>query len=103
MLAVPSRNGLDAARARIRECLGWEEVAEQLREQIKKGDLDPIRLSMLNNSNKEARERARDAIRQAYKSALRLGEDKEIQAFRVALNGSAQSRAECLKFKAEVS
>jgi len=88
VLAVPSKNGLDAARARMREALGWEEVADQLREQIKKGDLDPIRLAILNQSVKEARERARDAIKQAYCICITVGEDKEIQGFRVALNGS---------------
>jgi hypothetical protein len=85
---LPSRNGLDAAKTRIRESLGWEEVGEQLREQIKKGDLDPIRLSMLNDSTKEARGRVRDSIRQAYCICITVGEDKDIQAFRVTLNDS---------------
>ncbi len=33
VLAVPSRDGLDAARTRIKEFLGWVEVREQLKDQ----------------------------------------------------------------------
>ena len=43
VLAVPSRDGLDAARTRVREHLGWEEVRAQLQEQ----PIDPLREQML--------------------------------------------------------
>jgi hypothetical protein len=35
VLAVPSRDGVEAARNRIKDYLGWEEVRSQLREQLK--------------------------------------------------------------------
>ena len=43
VLAVPSRDGLDAARTRIREHLGWLEVREQLKDQ----PIDLVREQML--------------------------------------------------------
>ena len=43
VLAVPSRDGLDAARTRIREHLGWQEVREQLKDQ----PIDLVREQML--------------------------------------------------------
>ena len=43
VLAVPSRDGLDAVRTRVREYLGWIEVRDQLRGQ----PIDPIREQML--------------------------------------------------------
>ena len=44
VLAVPSREGLDVARTRIRDYLGWEEVQSQLKGQ----DVDLIRQETLN-------------------------------------------------------
>ena len=43
VLVVPSRDGLDAARTRVREYVGWEEVGAQLQEQ----PIDPLREQML--------------------------------------------------------
>src|SRR5262249_23737029 len=42
-LAVPSREGLEVARTRIRDYLGWEEVRHQLKDQ----DIDPLRQETL--------------------------------------------------------
>ena len=40
VLAVASRDGIEAARTRIKEYLGWEEVRSQLKDQLKGQDLD---------------------------------------------------------------
>ena len=50
VLAVPSREGLESARARIREHLGWLEVGNQLKDQ----EIDPIRAQMLGARTREA-------------------------------------------------
>lgn len=81
VLAVPSRDGLDAARVRIREHLGWHEVREQLKGQ----PIDPIREQMLANETELARKRVPDVIGQAYSIVVTLNESNEVQAFRITV------------------
>ena len=81
VLAVPSRDGLDAARSRVREYLGWEEVRDQLKEQ----PIDPIRQQMLASEMEVARERIPDAIRQAYSLVVTVKESNDIHAFKVVV------------------
>ena len=59
--AVEGR-ALDAARARVREHLGWIEV----RDRIKGQPIDPIREQMLAGATEAARRRVPEAIRQAW-------------------------------------
>ena len=81
VLAVPSRDGLDAARARIREHLGWLEVREQLKGQL----IDPVREQMLVNETELARKRVPDVVGQAYSIVVTLNESNEVQAFRITV------------------
>ena len=81
VLAVPSRDGLDAARTRVREYLGWEEVRDQLKDQ----PIDPIREQMLANETESARKRIPEAIRQAYSVVVTVNESNEIHAFKVVV------------------
>ena len=81
VLAVPSRDGLDLVRDRIREHLGWVEVKELLKGQ----PIDPIREQMLVNESTAAERRIPDAIRQAYSVVVTVSESNEVQAFRVAM------------------
>ena len=81
VLAVPSRDGLDAARTRVREYLGWEEVRNQLKDQ----PVDPIREQMLANETDSARRRIPEAIRQAYSVVVTVNESNDIHAFKVVL------------------
>lgn len=82
VLAVPSREGLEVARNRVREHLGWLEV----RELIKNQPIDPFREQMLSNEVRAANDRIPDAIRQAYSVIVTVNESNEIQAFRIAVN-----------------
>ena len=82
ILAVPSRNGLEVARNRVREHLGWLEVRELLRGQ----PMDPFREQMLANETRAAGERIPDAIRQAYSVIVTVNENTDIHAFSVAVN-----------------
>lgn len=79
VLAVPSKDGLDVARDRIRDYLGWEEVRAELKGQ----ELDPIRSQMLISYIDAARKAIPEAIRQAYCIVVTVSEKNEIQAFKI--------------------
>ncbi len=83
VLAVPSRDGLELARTRITEYLGWEEVRIQLKQQ----ELDPIREQSLTYAIEDARKKIPEAIRQAYLVAVAVNEKNEIQAYKIQLSG----------------
>jgi hypothetical protein len=82
LLAVPSRDGLEVARSRIREYLGWEEVRAQLKDQ----EIDPIRAETLNASLEAARKRIPEAIQQAYCIIVTVSEKNEVEAFKVTVS-----------------
>ena len=83
VLAVPSRDGLDAARMRVREHLGWVEVREQLKDQ----PIDPLREQMLANETEAARRRIPEAVRQAYSVVVTVDENNAVHAFKVVVTG----------------
>ncbi len=82
VLAVPSRDGLDAARTRTREYLGWLEVRNQLEDQ----PIDAIREQMLINETESARKRIPQAVRQAYSVVVAVNESNDIHAFKVSVS-----------------
>ena len=82
VLAVPSRDGLDAARTRIREYLGWEEVRGQLKNQ----PIDPIREQMLTHETETAKRRIPEALRQAYSLVVTVNESNGVHAFKVVVD-----------------
>ena len=81
VLAVPSRDGLEAVRTRIREYLGWVEVRDQLSGQ----QIDPIRQQMLADEIRTASKRIPDAIRQAYSIVVTVNESNDIHAFKIVV------------------
>ena len=85
VLAVPSRDGLETARERIRHHLGWQEVGTQLKDQ----PIDPIREQMLVTETRAAGERISEGIRQAYSIVVTLNEVKEVHAFKIAATGDS--------------
>lgn len=80
VLAVPSRDGLEAARNGIRSLLGWEDVQQQLANQ----HVDPIQTERLRRRISEARERVPGTIRQAYSIVVTVNESNETHAFKLA-------------------
>ena len=82
VLGVPSRDGLDLARDRIRDHLGWLEVQGILKDQ----SVDPVRQQTLSSEVEASRRRIPEAIRQAYSVVVSVNEDSEIHAFRVAVS-----------------
>ena len=81
VLAVPSRDGLDAARTRFREHLGWLEVREQLKDQ----PIDLVREQMLANETELASRHIPEAVKQAYSIVVTVNESNDIHAFKVAV------------------
>ena len=81
VLAVPSRDGLDALRIRVREHIGWMEVAEQLKEQ----PIDPIREQMLSSETQASQRRIPEAVTQAYSIVVTVNESNDVHAFKVVV------------------
>ena len=81
VLAVPSRDGLDAARTRVREYLGWQEVRDQLKDQ----PIDPVREQMLISETETAKRRIPEALRQAYALVVTVNERNDVHAFKVVV------------------
>jgi Protein of unknown function (DUF499) len=82
VLAVPSREGLEVARTRIRDYLGWEEVQSQLKGQ----DVDLIRQETLNANLDAAKKKVPEAVQQAYNIVVTVSNGNEVQAFKLALD-----------------
>ncbi|MBZ0278398.1 MAG: DUF499 domain-containing protein, partial [Anaerolineae bacterium] len=85
VLAVPSIDGLDAARRIVRAYLGWEEVRAQLKGQ----DVDPIRSQMLETYLDTARKQIPDAIRQMYSMIVTVSQNNDVQAFKIVVTSEA--------------
>ena len=83
VLAAPSRDGVDAARTRVREYLGWVEVREQLKDQ----PIDPLREQMLATETESARRRIPEAVRQAYSVVVTVDANNAVHAFKVVVTG----------------
>ena len=83
VLAAPSRDGLDAVRACIREYLGWREVRSQIRDLAE----DAGREAMLAGWTEQARRRVPEAVRQAWAIVIAVNERNDIQAFKITVGG----------------
>jgi len=81
VLAAPQKDGLDAARAAIRDYLGWEEVAFQLKDQ----EVDPLRLESLRIHRDASGKQIPEAIRQAYCVVVTVSDKNEVQAFKIVV------------------
>jgi hypothetical protein len=81
VLAVPSRDGLEAARSRIRDYLGWEEVRTQLEER----EVDSNRKQRLDSYLSAAKNKIGETIQQAYCIVVTVSERNEVQAFKITI------------------
>ena len=80
VVAAPSRDGLEAARASVRGLLGWEDVAEQLHDH----KVDPMRQERLRRRLQEVRNSLPDVIRQAWSVVVTVDEGNTVHAFKLA-------------------
>ena len=81
VLAVPSKDGLEVARDRIRGYVGWEEVRAELKDK----EIDPIRSETLAVSLETSRKQIPAAIRQAYCIVVTVSDKNEVQAFKITV------------------
>ena len=81
VLVAPSRDGLEVARQRVREYLGWEEVRNQLKGQ----DVDPLRLGTLIKQLEDAKKRIPEAIAQAYCIVVTVSDKNDAHAFKIVV------------------
>lgn len=81
--AVPSREGLDAARIRVRGLLGWQDVAAQLQRQA----VDPIRGERLRRQIARATQEIPSIVRQAYGIVVTVNEANQVHAFKLPASG----------------
>jgi hypothetical protein len=82
VLAVPSREGLELARTRIRDFLGWKEVRHQLKDQ----DVDPLRQATLTANWEAARKKIPEAVLLMYGIIVTVSDKNEVQAFKMTVN-----------------
>jgi hypothetical protein len=80
---APSKDGVDLARSRVLDLLAWEQVAAELDQGIKKGEIESSRLHTLTSNVDTARQRVPDAIRHAYCIVVTVAEDDTDQAFKI--------------------
>jgi len=85
ILVVPSKDGIEVARARVRDYLAWEIVFDEVKQQQKDGNVDPARASTLRMNIDTAKGRIPDAIRQAYCIVVTVSEKDEIVAFKLTI------------------
>jgi len=91
VLAVPSPEGVDAARSKTRSLLGWEDVQAQLAART----IDPVRRERLRRNIRRAEAELPGVIRQAYGIVVTVNERNEVHAFK--LPGSGQPLFEEVK------
>jgi len=84
VLAVPSRDGLEAARTGVRSLLGWEAVQAQL----KGHQVNPLQAERLRRRLEDAATRVADTVRQAYSVVVTVNEDNEACAFRLGASAA---------------
>lgn len=94
LLVAPSREGLDAAAARVRDHLAWEKVMDDLvpkneEERKQKGPVDVARLQTLKINIDKAKARVPEAIRQAYCIVVTVSDKDEAQAFKITVTDEA--------------
>lgn len=79
VLAVPSLDGLDAAKTAIADYLAWGAVQTN----VSGKNIDPIRAAMLHNHVDVSKKRISGVIKQAYSVVVTVSQKNEIEAFKI--------------------
>jgi hypothetical protein len=80
VLAVPSKEGIDVAREKVRDLLGWEKVREMLKE---RSDIDTAATTRLEGNVRAARGDMVSQIVMAYCIAVTVNEGNDVAAYRI--------------------
>jgi hypothetical protein len=80
VLAVPSKEGIDVAREKVRDLLGWEKVREMLKE---RSDIDTAATTRLEGNIRAARGEMVSQIVMAYCMAMTVNDSNDVAAYRI--------------------
>lgn len=80
VLAVPSVDGIDVAREKVRDVLGWEKVREMLRERT---DIDTAATVRLESNLRATRGEMVSHIVMAYSIAVTVNDANDVAAYRI--------------------
>lgn len=80
VLAVPSRDGLDAARDKVRDLLGWEDVVRMLKE---RDDIETVTTTRLTTNLKTTRAEVVTMVLLAYCVAVTVNDTNAVAAYRI--------------------
>lgn len=84
LLVAPSRDGLHAVKARLRDALAWEKVEADLNRL--EGAVDPARKTQLQAKLQAAKQSVPGLLRQAYHVVVTVSEQGQPQAFRITVS-----------------
>ena len=85
ILLVPSKDGLELAKAAVRDFMAWETVRDDLKKQQKDGNIDAARATTLQVNIDKAKKKIPDAIRQAYCLVVTVGDKNDVIAFKITV------------------
>lgn len=80
VLAVPSRDGIELAREKVRDFLGWEKVREMLKD---RNDLDTAAIARLETNLRASRGEMGSQIVMAYCVAVTINSTNDVTAVRI--------------------
>ncbi|RDE49302.1 MAG: DUF499 domain-containing protein [Candidatus Accumulibacter meliphilus] len=80
VLAVPSKDGMDVAREKVRDLLGWEKVRDMLKE---RSDIDTAATTRLEGNLRAARGEMASQIVMAYCIAVTVNDANDVVAYRI--------------------
>lgn len=86
VLAVPSRNGIDMAREKVRDLLGWEKVREMLKQ---RSDIDTAATTRLEGNVRAARGEMVSQIVMAYCIAVTVNDGNDVAAYRINVDNDS--------------
>jgi hypothetical protein len=80
VLAVPSKDGVEVAREKVRDVLGWEKVRDMLKERT---DIDTAATVRLDGNLRAARSEMVSQIVMAYCVAVTVNDANDVVAYRI--------------------
>lgn len=86
VLAVPSKDGIELARERVRDALAWEQVREMLKS---REDVDTVRLAQLETNLKVARGELTSHIVMSYCIVITVNDANDVSAFRLNVDNES--------------
>lgn len=86
VLAVPSKDGMDVAREKVRDLLGWEKVRDMLKE---RSDIDTAATTRLEGNLRAARGEMVSQIVMAYCIAVTVNDANDVVAYRINVDNES--------------